>query len=385
MKHSIVLAKDFCERVTDGTHDSPKNRDSGEILITSKNISRYGIDFSDITLISKEEYEKINRRSKVEKWDILFSMIGTIGSIYLETSDSINYACKNMGIFKMAGNELNAKWLFYYLQSSLTKRYIHGSLRGTNQGYVALDSLRQLPVWDVDEENKKTIVDALWNLDEKIRTNLRMIEKLTEQATAIFEEMFIRFEKNGGKKPDSFEFTKLKNVTKRINVKKGDKECVVLSAVNSGILKPSNEYFNKQVFSKDTSKYLYVPKKAFAYNPARINIGSIGLNDYDFDGCVSPVYVVFGVEEKYLSFFRFYFRTQSFKSNVKSLASGSVRQTLNYDDFGLIELLMPDLESATKFDGYWKETEEIIVALKSENDLLEQRRDTLINRFFEEE
>ena len=49
MKHSIVLAKDFCERVTDGTHDSPKNRDSGEILITSKNISRYGIDFSDIT------------------------------------------------------------------------------------------------------------------------------------------------------------------------------------------------------------------------------------------------------------------------------------------------------------------------------------------------
>ena len=40
------------------------------------------------------------------------------------------------------------------------------------------------------------------------------------------------------------------------------------------------------MFSKDISKYIIVKKGEFAYNPARINIGSIGINDFDFDGCV---------------------------------------------------------------------------------------------------
>jgi len=65
--------------VRDGTHDSPKESNNGFPLVTSKNIKNGKIDLSNTYLISKSDYEFVNQRSKVDKWDILFSMIGTIG------------------------------------------------------------------------------------------------------------------------------------------------------------------------------------------------------------------------------------------------------------------------------------------------------------------
>jgi type I restriction enzyme S subunit len=84
--------------VKDGTHDSPKPREYGKKLITSKHLNSYAIDFDNAYYISEEDYEQINRRSLVETGDILFSMIGTIGTIYLEQSDRVDYAIKNIGV-----------------------------------------------------------------------------------------------------------------------------------------------------------------------------------------------------------------------------------------------------------------------------------------------
>ena len=61
--------------VRDGTHDSPSYYDSGYPLITSKNLQDGLIDFAKVSLISKDDYDQINKRSKVETGDLLFAMI----------------------------------------------------------------------------------------------------------------------------------------------------------------------------------------------------------------------------------------------------------------------------------------------------------------------
>ena len=76
-----VRADKYCKFVTDGTHDSPKQVNKGRKLITSKHLIRYGIDFESAKNISELDYQKVISRSKVEQWDILFSMIGTIGNL----------------------------------------------------------------------------------------------------------------------------------------------------------------------------------------------------------------------------------------------------------------------------------------------------------------
>ncbi len=69
--------------VRDGTHDSPKFVQDGFPLVTSKNIKNGTIILDDVNFISKEDYDKINQRSKVDKGDILMPMIGTIGKQFL--------------------------------------------------------------------------------------------------------------------------------------------------------------------------------------------------------------------------------------------------------------------------------------------------------------
>ena len=178
MKFDKVTASEYCDFVTDGTHDSPKAKEIGRFLITSKHLGRFGIDFSTAKLISETDYQKIIERSAVEQWDILFSMIGTIGNIYIESNEHTEYACKNMGIFKLGGDEQKAKWLYYFLQSPQCREYILGAARGTTQGYVPLGALRSLPV-DVPNDNyRDKIVDILWTIDEKIKTNIEINKNL---------------------------------------------------------------------------------------------------------------------------------------------------------------------------------------------------------------
>ena len=173
-----VKAEDFCHYVTDGTHDSPKAKESGHYLITSKHLSSQSIDFATANKISDDDYQKIIKRSPVEQWDILFSMIGTIGITYLERNKNIDYACKNMGIFKLNGDMDKAYWLYYYLQSPQAKEYIMGHLRGTTQQYLPLGSLRDFPVQVTSKEICNKIVSILRSIDDKIELNQKINDNL---------------------------------------------------------------------------------------------------------------------------------------------------------------------------------------------------------------
>lgn len=207
------LASDFCDYVTDGTHDSPKVKEQGKYLITSKHLRRYELDYSSANKISEQDYQKIMQRSSVAQWDILISMIGTIGNIYLETSKTVDYACKNVGIFKMGGNEKKAKWLYYYLQSPKAKEYIIAASRGTTQGYIPLNALRKLPIDVCDKKTRDEIVDILWSLDMKIKQNIDINDNLYAQAKAIFAAHFINIDSI----PDGWSQGSLLNIANYLN------------------------------------------------------------------------------------------------------------------------------------------------------------------------
>ena len=191
MEIKNMIALDYCKFVTDGTHDSPKAKDNGFKLITSKHLKRYEIDFESANFISEEDYKKVIERSFVEQWDILFSMIGTIGNLYIETNSEINYACKNMGIFQLGGDEMKSKWLYYYLQSPKALEYIGAVSRGTTQGYVPLGALRKMPVDVVEDTIRDKIVMFLWDLDEKIKTNIAINNNLLEQVLTLYRNRFV--------------------------------------------------------------------------------------------------------------------------------------------------------------------------------------------------
>jgi type I restriction enzyme S subunit len=171
-------AMDFCAGVTDGTHDSPKPKEKGNYLITSKHLQNNSINFSSAYRISEEDYKKIILRSRVDQHDILFSMIGTVGNTVRVTTPIVDFAVKNMAIFKMGGDELKSKWLFYWLQSDIAREYISGRLAGSTQSYLTLDSLRNFPVKAPGVKTMTKIVELLSSIDDKIELNNRINHNL---------------------------------------------------------------------------------------------------------------------------------------------------------------------------------------------------------------
>ena len=132
--------------VKDGTHASPKVSKEGFPLVTSKHIKGDRIAIEDAKIISEKDYLEVNKRSKVDTVDILISMIGTVGLTYFVQEEEINFAIKNIGLFKTSQNKTLSEYFYLYLKSDNMKNYIEARLAGTTQKYISLGELRNIPV-----------------------------------------------------------------------------------------------------------------------------------------------------------------------------------------------------------------------------------------------
>ena len=156
-----IKSSDYCVSIFDGTHDSPKYQNDGFPLVTSKCLLDSKIDSSTASLISKKDYDLINKRSKVEQFDILISMIGINAGIVGFISDKPTYAIKNVGVFRCK-NFLDSKYLYYYLQSNFGKSLLKSSMAGSAQPYITLDKLRTLELMiPISKEYQQHIVNTV--------------------------------------------------------------------------------------------------------------------------------------------------------------------------------------------------------------------------------
>ena len=187
----VLTAEEFCDSVRDGTHDTPRQVECGYKLVTAKHISNGQIDLSDAYLISESDYLKINERSKVERWDVLMSMIGNGLGKSAVVKDNPQYAIKNLALFKI-GDETRAKWLHYYLSSNKGQGFIYNSLQGSGQPFISLSLLRKFPIPVPDDEKiMRKVVANLSRYDSLIENYQKQIKLLEEAAQRLYKEWFV--------------------------------------------------------------------------------------------------------------------------------------------------------------------------------------------------
>jgi len=141
----FASAEAVCRSVRDGTHDTPQYVAEGVPLITSKNLLSTGLDFEKVKLISREDHIEIGKRSGVQRGDILFAMIGTVGNPVVVTTDR-EFSVKNVGLFKANPNFIVSSYLRYWLMSPQFVRWLEPKQKGTTQKFVPLGLLRSLVV-----------------------------------------------------------------------------------------------------------------------------------------------------------------------------------------------------------------------------------------------
>lgn len=166
--------------VKDGTHDSPKQQQNGKYLITSKHLKNHFIDFESAYKVSEEDFDKINKRSKVDTLDVLITMIGTVGNLYFVHNLEIDFAIKNIGLFKTSEKPDLAYFLYFSLASQEISDYYTKRLAGSTQQYLTLEVLRQTPMRLPDESVLSQFNETAKSLYYKIQENSIQIQTLNQ-------------------------------------------------------------------------------------------------------------------------------------------------------------------------------------------------------------
>lgn len=141
----MVELGQICD-VRDGTHDSPKYEQNGYPLITSKNIKDGVIDFSNVNYLNESDYISINKRSKVDKGDIIMPMIGTIGNPIVVNIEP-NFAIKNVALIKFyKESKILNNFTCLILSSKFFEDFLEGTKRGGTQNFISLKDIRTFKI-----------------------------------------------------------------------------------------------------------------------------------------------------------------------------------------------------------------------------------------------
>ena len=184
--------------VRDGTHDSPNKKAFGKYLITSKNVKNGSINFDSAYFISESDFDNINKRSKVDIDDLLFTMIGTVGEIAHITEEP-DFAIKNVGLIKTQSRIL-ARYLLHYLQSTYAKDYISSNSSKGSQVFLGLGKLRNFPIPYVEPKIQSRIVQVLDNFDtvcNDLNIGLPKEIELRQKQYEYFREKLLTFVAEG--------------------------------------------------------------------------------------------------------------------------------------------------------------------------------------------
>jgi type I restriction enzyme S subunit len=401
--------------VGDGAHAKVERCAKSEtsvLYLTSKNIGDGQLILEDIDYISVNDYERLfpmksRATRRPQSGDVLVGIIGTFGNSYLYKDSDLFGISSSVAVIRPSQKILSSEFLQYVVRSPQFKISHSASKSGSAQGYTNIPTIKTLPVPLLPISQQMSIVKTLSALDKKIQVCGCQRKTLNAIAKSLFQSWFVDFDpvlaKTEGRSPFGMDVraaelfpsgfgdsdlgeipagwtatTLADIVTERTGKVGNGTEHVVLSAVASGELKRSSEHFTKQVHSQDTSKYKRVEQWDYAYNPSRINIGSIGMLEEPIVGAVSPVYTVLRPAQGYEWFLRFFLDLPQTKEAINQFCSGSVRQSLSFKDFAAIPVVLPPKEIAEAFARRWQELNALRHHLEIESNKLAEVRDTLL-------
>ena len=277
----------------------------------------------------------------VEKGDILFQRssetLEDVGraNVYMDDKTAV------FGGFVIRGKkkgEYDPQYFNYLLRSPFARKRIIPMGAGAQHFNIGQEGLSKVKLHFANIEEQKKIGKMLSLLDERIATQNKIIEDLKKLKSAIIEIEYTPNTKTTSPIGDVIEQISKRNKNNAIQN--------VLSVSNrQGFIKQSDQFENRNVASEDTSNYKIVEQNDFAFNPARINVGSIARLTTFEKGIVSPMYICFRTQENVApEYIDYFFESKHFYCEIRKRLEGSVRQCLSFEGLCNIPLSLPSFE-----------------------------------------
>ena len=360
-EHELSEYLDF----KNGLNPKPNQFGKGIKFISVMDILNNAVITYDCIRASVSVSEEDMSAFSVQKGDILFQRssetLEDVGraNVYVDDIPAV------FGGFVIRGKQktnYNPLFFKYLLSSPLARKRIIRMGAGAQHFNIGQEGLSKvkLPFACIDEQNK--IAKILYLLDKRISLQNKIIEDLKKLKSAIIEIEYTPNAKTTSHIGDVIEQISKRNKNNAIQN--------VLSVSNrQGFIKQSDQFENRNVASEDTSNYKIVEQNDFAFNPARINVGSIARLTTFEKGIVSPMYICFRTQENVApEYIDYFFETKHFYCEIQKRLEGSVRQCLSFEGLCNIHLSLPSFEMQQLIG---KRLFTLGQKIKTETDLLE--------------
>lgn len=293
----------------------------GSIDISQETLKNYSVTYGDILF----------QRSSEIKDDIGRT------NVYLDKDNTATF-----GGFVIRGKKIgdyNPSFFSFLLKSPSSRKSIVRLGAGAQHYNIGQENIKTLSFYFPNEIEQVKIANLLSKIDERIQTQSKIIEEYVILKNSLIHRFFTMDNPK----------VKLSTILTEINIKNKNKQIdTVLSVSNKlGFIKQSEQFEDREVASDDTSNYKIVNKGDYAYNPARINVGSIArLVNYD-KGIISPMYSCFKINEKKITYtyFDMFLSSFSFKRQLNKKLEGSVRQCLTFEGMLSMDIELPCIET----------------------------------------
>lgn len=329
---------------------------AGSIDINQETLKNYSVTYGDILFQRSSEIKEDIGRTNV----------------YLDKDHTATF-----GGFVIRGKKIgdyNPTFFNYLLKSPSSRQSIVRLGAGAQHYNIGQENIKTLNFYFPDEEEQQKIANLFSKIDERIQTQIKIIDDLILQKKYIIYSLLEAIQDN--------EKIMLKDLLFDYNVKTTiNNEYPVLSSTASGMYLQT-EYFNKEAASDNTTGYKIIPRGYCTYR----SMSDTGLFTFNIQnlvekGIVSPAYPVFSANNYSNEFIILYLNNASYiKKQILELKSGGTRFALPFST--LCTLKIPKLEkekqlsfikTITAFERKIKNEEKIL------NDLHKQKNYLLNN------
>lgn len=369
----IKKLKQVLSLLKDGTHGTHKDCVRGKFLLSAKDVVDGRVLCSeDSRIISDKDFNSIHAKYKLQNKDIVLTIVGTVGRSAIINNYNQEYTFQRSVAILRPNESIVSEFLRDQIQSNSFQNELKKRQSVSAQPGVYLEDLGSVPCVVPPFAEQKKIAEILGTWDRAIEELADLITEKKELKRGLMQRLLTGTQRLPGfTKP--WQDVKLASLLNNIsNKNKGLKIKTVLSVTNNrGFILPE-EQFARVVASEDLSGYKIVKRGDFAYNPSRLNVGSIDrLDSYD-EGVLSPMYVVFKCNEKLHSdYMKHWITTAEFNTKVRNSAQGSVRETVDFKTLSSIKTFLPNDVAEQEAIA------EVLTKADTEIDLLNQQLDVL--------
>ena len=381
------LEKELKEYYLGSNYKNSENKTSFPLLKMG-NLDRGKINLKKIEYI--DECEIIFEKDKVKYGDLFFNTRNTpelVGKVAIWRNE-LPLMYFNSNLMKMTFD--NNFFMNYKFNTKNMIEKLKSIATGTTSvGAIYTKDLLKLDLLIPNLQEQQKIADFLSSVDKKISITEEKLDLFKDYKKGIMQKIFkqeLRFkDSNGNDYPEWEEKILGKIIIKNKEKNKENKYNLVQSISNKFGFVNQDEYFeDRRVASQDLKNYYVAKNKLFAYNPSRINVGSLAYKEDNNISVISPLYVSFYSNKEYLidNFLFNWLFSSPFIKQMSCSFEGSVRNNLSFETLSNFIIELPCLEEQEKIANFLSSIDKKIDNLIAELENLKEFKKGLLQQMF---